>query len=597
MTITNKTTPPGLILLSHPEQLALAHKEMLDSLPVSYRELPYILVDLDMTDVAQHAIQSTEWTAARRELERQFRDEVEPLRQKHPDYRIVYFGSSPIPLAVHLGHLLETWQQVDVIPHHHGQRTWGWVPGDPPPRLMPVELPTDRDRTPGEAVIRVSTSHSVDPQLTRRVVPAPLAEIDIALERPAEDAFSRVDEIEEVATVFRRALDAIGNRFPGVRRVHLFAAVQPPVAILLGAQISKTMHPSVQTYQYARNAESGAFHLPAVLVNAPPRPEPRPLTDEEKATAGRDRQALATDLDRIKGFVMHGPSRDGNWLAELLQDAEGHPEFRGQWQALPSLGRTPLPGTQVDLESREVEDSFRLSPNDTWQIDDGWLARLARRIPEEDRRRRALRLLVLHEAGHRGTQRLTRASSRQIGRFPKVLEEIDYHADVWAMLHEYSLAGQQSASEVANPRQFVMRMIEIATETMWAFDDDDLLLEEIQIRRLHRYLLWYWQYLVLEVRGRGRRELDLGEVLSVLAHRPLIELAGPPVRARDERVYFNLDPSLVEMPELAVYHEGKLYRHGRHPGFDILELLLAVGARDSSGIIHVLRGAVEQTVC
>ena len=50
----------------------------------------------------------------------------------------------------------------------------------------------------------------------------------------------------------------------------------------------------------------------------------------------------------------------------------------------------------------------------------------------ENERRRALRQLVLHEAVHRGPQALTRTSSQGIGRFPKMLEEIDYHADDFA---------------------------------------------------------------------------------------------------------------------------------------------------------------------
>lgn len=597
MTTTSTTTPAGLILLSHPGQIGMTHKEMIDGLPESYRGLPHVIVDLDMVEVARHAIRSAEWTAARRELERQVRDEIEPLRQKYPDYRIVYFGSSPIPLAVHLGYLLETWQQVDVVPHHHTLRTWGWHRGDARPRLVPLKLPDHTDRTPGEAVIRVSTSHRVDPQLTHRVVTTPLVEIDITLEQPGEDAFPRVDEMLEVAAAFRKTLDVIGDRFPGVHRVHLFASVQPGVAFLLGTQISKTMHPPVQTYQYTRNTDGGPLHVPAVLVNTPVRPEPGPLTDEERARAACDRDALAADLDRMKGFAEREARDNGSWLAKLLRDPSGHPDFRGQWLALPSIDHTPLPGTRIDLETCEVEDSFRLSPNNTWQLDDRWLVRLARRIPDDNRRRRALRLLVLHESVHRGPQRLTRTSSRQIGRFPKVLEEIDYHADVWAMLHEHVLASLQSRSEVDDVREFIRDLIEIATETMWAFDEDEIPLEEIQIRRLNRYLIWYWQYLVLEAGSSSTTKADLRVILSVLAQRPLIELAGPPVRAHDERLFFVLDPGRADVPELAVYHEGKLHLHGRRHSFDILELLKAIAARHAKRIIDVLRGAVEQIVC
>ncbi len=250
----------------------------------------------------------------------------------------------------------------------------------------------------------------------------------------------------------------------------------------------------------------------------------------------------------------------------------------------------------MDVASRVVDDSFRLSPEGKWQIDDHWLLRLARRIPDEARRQRALRLLVLHESVHRGPQALTRTSSQEIGRFPKVLEEIDYHADVWAMLYEHARTELLVRSEVADLQRFFMDLILVATETMWAFDDDGSSLREIQIRRLSRYLIWYWQYLHLE-RGTGRGEpMKLEDILDVLAERPIIELAGPAVVARSERVFFALDIAHVQMPELAIYHEGRLYRHGTRYDFSITGLLEGVRTRDGDKILGVLRAAFEQTV-
>jgi hypothetical protein len=285
-----------------------------------------------------------------------------------------------------------------------------------------------------------------------------------------------------------------------------------------------------------------------------------------------------------------------NWVVGALSRPEGHPALSGRWLDLPALHGTPLPRTKADRETRVVPDSFRLSPTNDWQIDDHWLARLAQRIPEDARRRRALRLLVLHESVHRGPQTLTRSSSQEIGRFPKIVEEIDYHADVWGMLYEYELAELGSRSEVADPQRFFMDLITVATQTMWAFDDDGSPLREIQIRRLNRYLIWYWQYLHLE-RGTGRGEaLSLDAALAILADRPIIELAGPTVLAHDERVFFALDTARVKDPELGVYHKGRLYRHGQRPDFSITALLQGVRERDGGRILDALRAAFEQTV-
>jgi hypothetical protein len=405
-----------------------------------------------------------------------------------------------------------------------------------------------------------------------------------------------MDEMLDVALAFKHALDRIGDDFPGIHRVHLFASVQPGMALLLGAHISKTMHPAVQTYQYARNAEDAQYHVPALLINGPRSPEPFALSKEQEAQAGRDRENLARDFDRMKGFARQEQKNEVTaWLGRHLAIPDGFPAFAGMWRDLPPLWRTPLAQTRIDTTTRTVDDSFRLSPSDAWQIDDRWLARLAIRLPDEEMRRRALRMLVLHEIVHRGPQGLTRTLSRGIGRFPKVLEEIDYHADVWTMLYENALTDLDSPSETDDPRRFFQRLIRIATETMWAFDDDGQRLRQIQVRRLNRYLIWYWQYLLLERAPAASRGASFGDVLDLLAQRPVIEIAGPALLTQEERVFFVLDAPRMMTPELCVYHHGRLYRHGPRGDFSISALLDGVSNRDGEAILEVLRAAVEQT--
>lgn len=590
--------PRGLILLSQPEQLRLSPEDMARALPPEYLGLPTLYVEMELADSTRQAILTRDFGAVQRVLVQMVRERLDPLRQRYPDYRIVYFGSASIPLTVQLGFLLETWHQIEVIPHHHAERVWKWVKDvEHPARLAETKFPGYRDRSVGEAVIRVSTSHEVDRQVTLRAVPEPLVEIDISLEHPSEDVFTSLAEMLEVAQEFRKALDMLGDHFPGVQRVHLFASVQPGMALLLGAQISTTMHPPVQTYQYERHAGDGPYHVPAILVNGLPSPPLPVLSNEEVLLARKDREGLSTDVERMSSYAERArKNRMQNWVADVLSQRKGHIAFSGSWSRLPPMHETPLPKTTVYVASGDIEDSFRLNPENAWQISDHWLARLAKRICNEDERRRALRQLVLHEAVHRGPQTLTRTSSQGIGRFPRVLEEIDYHADVWAMLYEYALTEGTSMSEVEKPARFFSGLVRLATETMWAFDDDGSELHRIQIRRLNRYLIWYWQWLQLERLTGSAGATKLDEVLAILAEKPILELAGPMIVTRDQRVYFELDAKRVSVAELGIYHEGKLCRHGERSDFSIRELLEGVRRRDGEMIRNVLRAAFEQTV-
>src|SRR5262249_6227831 len=153
------------------------------------------------------------------------------------------------------------------------------------------------------------------------------------------------------------------------------------------------------------------------------------------------------------------------------------------------------------------EDGFRFDRTSrSWQLGDDLLAVLAGAFSVDGERLRAARMLLLHEGIHE-RHRLTPATNVQIGLFPKIVEEVDYQADVWALLHEYRLA--KSSAGQLDARRFFLDQIRILTRTLWAFDAGAGPLYEIQVRRLNRYLIWYWQFLRIE---RVRELADIAAV-------------------------------------------------------------------------------------
>jgi len=419
---TKDILPQGSSSSPSPSSWRITLKEMVDCAPGATPGPPPPGVVLDMEPVAQQAIQTQDWGTAQRTLEERFHAEIAPLRMR----------ASPLP-----DHLLRlcrpsrspsTWASAgDLAAGDESSPTTtpgasGVVPdpGKPPARLLPPQLPTERDRSPGEAIIRVSTSHLVDaaghtkgrPWIAggdRSRAGAPLG--GCVLQRGGD---------AEVARAFRQALDLIGDRFQGIHCVHLFSSVQPGMALLLAPRSARRCTPPVQTYQYARHAENGPYHVPAVLVNRPPRPDSGALTPKQVEQAASDRARLVKDMERMEGFAEVSNAWLGAGMARgpavVLQGASG---LSWSLKHLPALHSTPLLKTKVDTRlapSRTASASPRLTTSGSSMIT-GWRGSHAG-CREDAKRQQALRMLVFHELAHRGPQKLTRTSSGKSAASP-----------------------------------------------------------------------------------------------------------------------------------------------------------------------------------
>jgi hypothetical protein len=126
------------------------------------------------------------------------------------------------------------------------------------------------------------------------------------------------------------------------------------------------------------------------------------------------------------------------------------------------------------------------------------------------------------------------------------------------------------------------------TATFWAFDAADLPLSSIPIRRLNRYLIWYWIRIGLD------HVDDLDGVMQLLGTKPVLELSGPRVRVVDNRVVFDLDPACFDGVELGLLREGyRMVRVGTRAGAELRALLHAVQTGDEALFLAVLRGVFD----
>ncbi|WP_437324952.1 SAVED domain-containing protein [Sorangium sp. So ce381] len=578
----------GLILLAHPVHWTISSAEMVQALSTETHALSRVEVSLDEVRVPMHAAGLIDWVDARQRTEQALAERLRPLLEKSDGYHVAYFGAAPIPLAMFLGFRVGTWATVHPFQKRHDSPSWRWQREDKTIEVKVEGVPRDKVRARGDVAIRVATSHAIDLQDVRDVVPEAIAEISIQTAPTHTDALSSAADLEAVATEFVRALDAVIEHCPNAQWVHVFVSAPVGMAFRLGACVSPTKHPRVKTYQYMR--ESSPKYAPAIVLQEDGEPT-LVLDDVARDRAGTARRLWDEERARLAAYgttLKRHAAKAETWLPTLFQDTASawNPGLR--LAALPPLWKAGFENVRVGQGPSALAE-FRFDPaSREWQFGDVLLAGIARQVPGEDDLRRAGRMFLLHEGLHEVAQGLTSATSARIGRFPKLLEEVDYVADVWAMLHDYALE-RDTSGKTSDARAHLLKCIDVALGSFWGFDDRGTELREVQVRRLHRYLIWTWQRLRLEQVTGGEPD-----VIRTLLERPMLELAGPPVVARRERVYFDLDPKRVDSPELMVLDGNRAQRYGTGPGTPVANILEGFRRRDSTLIRDALQGVFDQ---
>lgn len=587
-------TTAGWILLSHPVHGTISSQEMAQALPPDTLMLPRREVVIDpLRDVSMQDAHKIDWADAREQTDRALREKLKPELDRSPGYHVAYFGAAPIPLAMFLGFRVGTWTAVRPFQKRHDAREtrdWRWKGTVKTVTVEPTQgMPHDHSKAAGDVIVRVATSHPIDPHDTLEVVPEPLAEISISTSPMDPDALDAPADIEAVAIEFEKVLDAIANHFPNAKCVHVFASVPVGMAFRLGASISATKHLRVRTYQYLRHATPR--YTPAIVLQEAGE-RVAVLDDISKSRAVSTRAAWEEERLRLASFAATLERQNKNaktWLEKPLFEGIETVPTSPRLATLPPLWKVGFDQMHVAQEPSDLTE-FRYDVRDrAWQFGDGLLAGIARHVGNDEDLRRAGRLFLLHEGVHEVSQGVTSATSPRIGRFPKVLEEVDYLADVWAMAHDYVLL-RDTGGRPVDVRAHMLQCVDAALGSFWGFDDLVTELEEVQVRRLHRYLIWTWQRLRLE-RATSRE----AEVLTILFDRPMIELAGPRIVTHRERIYFDLDPRHVESPEIMVLHGNRARRCADGPSTPISAMLEGFRRRDSARIRDGLQGVFDQT--
>lgn len=582
--------PKGLILILHSGMIDIPVDECINALPPEWHSVHREIIKIKYSEVFDlEKLYELNFAQFALEHRRQFTGEILPLIKSKPDYKIVYFGFAPMPLSIDLGQLFHNFRDIEIYQKHHKTKAWYQeLKADEvkPNKILVKGLPPMEQKGITSALIRLSISHFVKPEATQELLPN-AAEVDIELENPHEDAIDTKEKMVDLGEAVKTVFDKLAENKSDIRVVHLFTSIPCGVAFIVGTKISANIHPFIQTYQYSNIREPK--NIKAILVKGNVNPG-RKITAEDKKEADNKRSLANTELTiNIKKYLSANEENSLNrkWYQGIIPRLDPGIMNESFWSDLPALYQTSLKDDSFDFETETVNDGFYWR-NNKWYVDNSFFISIGRRLTTDERIKKAVRLFLFHEALHYKKHKLTDLTAANIGSFPKVLETADYQADVYGLINEYGYC-LKTTGEISNPKQFFLDAIKVATETMWSFDDNGVNLEQIQIRRLNRYMIWYWQYARIEKEGD-----TIDNIIRILEQKPVIELNGLKTKEENNRFLFNLEKRNDQPLELAVFHNNVIIRDGSASNLPIENLIKGVEEMNSELILNVMRSFVNR---
>ena len=517
------------------------------------------------------------------------------------DVVIHYLGLAEVPHIIALGAHIGTERRV--IPHDHLGESgpWQW-----PESRQTVELKTvgaEALSTPikvrGTAVMRLSLSYKVtDADVRAAVGDDTLADIEVthAEVAPGRHSIRSLADVEAVRKEFVAAYGALLSARPGIEVIHLFTAAPPSVCFVVGQELVIRNGKPIQTYRYRFSDGNEPAQQPAILLrNAFEDPPLAPLTQNELDIAANVRTQIWPDALRdVERYVANGRTNAAG--QKLWYEGFLHRESflrAAPFPALPVLHQF-MP-TEVAIDPVHFERDaygFEREGRKRWRLNDRLLLGLHQAADGEDTHlRHLIRLFLLHEYVH-DFHSLRKHTAAEVGKFANCLEHIDYTADAYALLHQLDIARYES-SELAHGRlddirRFLIGQVELAIRSFWAFDIGGG--EELQVRRIRRYLNWYWRQVQIE------HVPSMDALVALFGRQPHIELGGLYQVARGRRVLASLSrlDTTTHLEMAIVMEDEKLYRLSDSPITNLKELLKSFREGDHKAIRQFFRAAYDK---
>lgn len=544
-----KTLPNGIIIIKHEILDRISDTEVIAALLPAYKDLPRHTISVTPEQIELGEVKLHYWSSLLAQQDKIFDEKVKPLLQKHLDYQILYFGLAPIPLAIHLGYRVGSMEKaIAFLRHHEGDKSWQWRninSGQPQISGIPQEV----HKSDGDIVIRVGTRFLIQKKETDEIILDPDREIEIYPPELGQDIFGSSDQLAEYAAAFGEALDRTKDRLPETQGIHLFAAVPVGLAFLMGQEINPNAHHKVHVYEYVSGESTSYQH--AFIVNEERDAQLVEITDKEKQKFEKQRQIFKLEeIDKIQKalFPELTESDEDHWFKALpfSSTISSNPLDQIYWNHLIRLDQAGLKNTFLELDSAAEEGK---NYRNAYYFDDVLLKQLNRLLPKAEDVDTAFRLYCFKDSIHSASHGIRGRNVHTINQYPRAVEEANYQADVYALIHEF--AYQRYSIEDASI--FFSRLIDILLQTMWAFDQQRIKSNAMEVQRVNRYLVWYYQFI------RIQSCTTLESILEMLATKPIIELRLQSLRSTEgKKMVFQLNRIKENELGICILNQGKL---------------------------------------
>jgi hypothetical protein len=581
----------GYIVIKHQLFKEISEQEILEVLEkkvsrekIHFVDIKYKIIDMD--EIGD--LPNLEAKAFQRQ---KYESEIRPLLEKHPEYKIAYFGSVSIPLALHLGYCIGAWKNVEV--YYIDRDTNKWIANDSDLAELPYKqkFPKDTIEVSTDVFFKVEASYSIQEQAVKESIGSAFQTVGLSLETLDKNAFKGFAQVVKFGARFSEGLDALANYVPGTEKIHLIVTAPVGVTFYLGTRINPNVTKPIVTYQYRTNQP---IPYEQIFVLQEEESIVKPISEDDLRHVKDIRLKLKKELEeKIAVFAKEKSEQpnfnDAQWIDLILPANADYNSLKcGYWKYLKNIANTPLTNATLadDTSEADKRDGFYLDDNGAWQITDRFIFNISQRLKGDERKiLRALRMFILHEGFH-VSQLLTNHTATAIGRFPRVLEEADYVADVWAFFHEYAISKRYYPKDAESVKDFFKNIFHLATETMWSFVDLSNDYNEIQVRGVNRFLISYLAYNLID----DIKCSTIKDVVDRLAVKPILELKGLQIKAVNQRVIYRLNNFKANELEIGYFEPSTtVRRYGNAGGIDLISLVEGFRKRNGSIIMEQMK--------